>query len=116
VKAAHAVDAVAAMTAALAPKKVLTPMVQPHQTRPAMQKAALMPTLLKALTAARPANAVHVTATAVTVASVVDAVSAANAAMRRPNPAQPKGKKARKLSTWCALLTLPSPQQRLHRW
>ena len=98
-KAAHAVDAVAAMTVALAPKKVLTPMAQPHQTRPAMQKAALTPTLLKARTAARPANAVHVTATAVTVASVVDAVSAANAAMPRPKPAQPKAKKARKLST-----------------
>ena len=95
-KAAHAVDAVAAMTVALAPKKVLTPMVQPHQTRPAMQKAALTPTLLKARTAARPANAVHVTATAVTVASVVDV---ANAAMPRPKPAQPKAKKARKLST-----------------
>ena len=87
------------MTVALAPKKVLTPMAQPHQTHRAMQKLALTPTLLKARTVARLANAVHVTATAVTVASVVAVVSAANAAMRRPKPAQPKGKKARKLST-----------------
>ena len=107
------------MTAVRAPKKALTPMAQPHQRHPAMQKAALMPTLLKALTAASPANAVHVTATAVTVASVasvVVVVSAANAAMPRPKPAQPKAKKARKSSTWCALHTLPSPLQRLHPW
>ncbi len=69
----------------------------------------------KAKRAASPANAAHVTATVVTVASVVDAASAANAVMRQPHLAQHKAKKARKSSTWCALLTLPSQLQHLRR-
>lgn len=110
-------DAVAAMTVALAPKKAtLTPMARPHQRRRAILKPPPTAAATKALTAASPANAAHATAMAVTVASVVDAASAANAAMRHPNLAQPKAKKARKSSTWCALLTLPSPLLHLHRW
>jgi len=48
------------------------------------------------------------------VASVVSAMAVANAAMQRPKPAPPKAKKARKWSTSCALLTLPSLLQRQH--
>lgn len=103
------------MTVALALKKVLTPMAQPHQRLWAIPKPLQTVTPLKARTAASQANAAPVTAMAVTVASVVSAMAVANAAMQRPSPAPPKAKKARKWSTSCALLTLPSLLQRQHR-
>jgi len=97
------------MTVALARKKTLTPMAQPYQRPRATQKPLQTATPAMARTAVSPANAVHVTAMAV---NVVDAVSVATAAMRHLHLAQPKAKKARKLSTSCALPTSPSPRQR----
>ena len=83
-KAALAVGAVAAMTVALALKKALTPMAQPHQRLQAIQKPLQTATPAMARKAASPANAVHVTAMA---ANVVDAVSVATATTLHPNPA-----------------------------
>ena len=108
-------DAVAAMTVALAPKKALTSMALPHQKHRVMQTPQATAIPAKGRRAASPANAVRVTAMAATAASAVAVVSAAYAATRLPSPAQPKAKKPRKSSTWCARLTSPSPLPLQHR-